>query len=205
MKFWLYLICLIFFPSDIWALNVEVQNVHSIFSVSQKNPFIIHDVMAKNGDIEYIFVCMDYNESEKYIGEYGTFSGFYQCKFFSVKDGSEIFQPVANWGVTETRARFFLSQIIGGCKDHPLYGHRREFRVRGMKILIDIYDFLPERSPELFWEIYSFKLRLDVTNYPNATSDFSGYAPEMCVSDHEETDSSGRLVDDAHIVTRNVY
>lgn len=71
MKFWLYLICLIFFPSDIWALNVEVQNVHSIFSVSQNNPFIIHDVMAKNGDIEYVFVCMDYNESEKYIGEYG--------------------------------------------------------------------------------------------------------------------------------------
>lgn len=68
--------------------------------------------MAKNGDIEYIFVCMDYNESEKYIGEYGTFSGFYQCKFFSVKDGSEIFQPVANWGVTETQARFFCPKSL---------------------------------------------------------------------------------------------
>lgn len=205
MKFWLYLVSLILFPNDIWALNFEVQNVHSIFSVTQNNPFITHTIIAKNGDVEYIFVCMDYNESEKYIGKYGNFSGFYQCKLFSVKDGSEIFQPIANWGVTETRARFFLSQIIGGCKDHPLYGHRREFHVRGMKILIDIYDFLPKKSPKIFWEKYSFKLKLDVTNYPDATSAFSGYASEMCVSDHEETDHSGNLVDDAHIVTKNTY
>ncbi|EOD1045425.1 TPA: hypothetical protein U2L50_004758 [Citrobacter farmeri] len=205
MKLLLFFIFFIVLPQNVLALNSEIQNVHSIFSVSQDNSFIIQKIMATNGEEEYIFVCMDYNKSENYTGEYGTFSGFYQCKFFSLKDGSEIFQPVADWGVTETRARFFMSQIIGGCKDHPLYGHRREFFVRGMKIVIDINDFSPKKSPGSFWKVYKFKLRLDVTNYPGAASDFSGHASEMCESDNEKTDESGNLIDNVHIIKKNTY
>ncbi|MDK9364602.1 hypothetical protein [Lelliottia wanjuensis] len=205
MKYLLFILCLIFLPQYVLASNAEVQGVHRVFSVSEHNPYIIQRIMTITGRQEYVFVCMDYNKSEIYTGEYGAFSGFYQCKLLSMEDGVDVFQPVMDWGVTETRARFSLSQIIGGCKDHPLYGHRREFLVRGMKIRINIYDFSPMKSPESFWKVYNFKLQLDITNYPHATSAFSGYASEMCLSDSEKTDQFGNLIDDARIITENTY
>lgn len=205
MKYLLYYLCLIFLSGKVGASEYDVQNVHKVFHVTQNNSFITQNIKDKKGRLKYIFVCMDYKQSEDYVGEYGAFSGFYQCKLFSLNDGAEIFQPVVDWGVTQTRARFFLSQIIGGCKDHLLYGHEREFLVRGMRIIIDIYDFLPKKSPNSFWDNYFFKLKLDVTTYPKATGDFSGYASEMCVSDKENIDGLGNLIDNAHIIREKTY
>lgn len=205
MRYQIYYLCLLFLPGKGFTSEYEIQNFHKVFYVTQKNPFITQNILGRDGKPKYKFICMDYKQSENYVGEYGAFSGFYQCKLFSLIDGTEIFQPVADWGVTQTRARFFLSQIIGGCKEHSLYGHKREFLVRGIRVIINIHDFTPIKSPKSFWGNYAFKLKLDVINYPKATGDFSGYASEMCASDKEGVDNSGNLIDNPHIIREYAY
>lgn len=157
-------------------------------------------VLLKTGEKRYVLGCMHTPQAELYQGNWGAFSGMFQCKLIDLKDGADILQPVDEWGSTVTRARFYHYEVMGGCRKHQWYGHRREFHVHGMKVVLDIVDFVPGSTIQPFYDDYRFTLNVAITNDKSANSAWGGYAPEICRVDNEYIDKYGKLQGQVSII-----
>lgn len=183
----------------------EIQELHQHFFQNANSSLLVFPVRLLSGEKRYMLGCMNARLSDTYEGKWGNFSGLFQCKLVDIKEGTDLFQPVENWGSTVTRARFDTTAVIGGCRDNHWYGHRREFHARGMKIVLDIINFVPGKTPSTFYTDYQFTLKLDATNDNTATLGWSGYAPEVCLSSLEDVDENGEYTDHVHISTDNAF
>lgn len=170
-----------------------IQERHLQIIQTRYTPLREEPILLATGEKRYVLGCMHTPQAELYQGNWGAFSGMFQCKLIDLKDGADILQPGDKWGSTVTRARFYHYEVMGGCRDHQWYGHRREFHVRGMKVVLDIADFVPGSTIQTFYDDYRFTLDMQVTNDKSATSAWGGYAPEICRVDNEYIDKHGKL------------
>lgn len=154
-------------------------------------------VRSAKGRALYRLVC---RSGEYEGGDYGNFSGFFQCKLLDLNTGADIFRPAPEWNRDWTRARFYTYSIIGGCKDHPEYGHLRTFAARGMKVRIDIHDLVPKENMASLFEKYRFALDIAIDRDDTAQTPFVGYERETCIADFEKIDERGNFVDNARII-----
>lgn len=175
--------------------------IHKHAEITSENTSLEFYLSSKERVKAYKFVCQDgdyYNEET-----YGNFSGFYQCKLFEILKnghlGADILGPDRSWRSSVTRARFNMSSIIGGCKNHSEYGHERIFLVQGMKVIINIHDLKPTNRMAEVFEKYSFSIDVNINNHRSSQSEFSGYEKEECTAEYEKIDPSGHYIDKVKI------
>ncbi|MDF3827564.1 MULTISPECIES: hypothetical protein [unclassified Pseudocitrobacter] len=189
-------ICLyLMLPGAVMAAWPTIQEVHQRFPQTADSLLLEQPILLATGEKRYVLGCMHQKQADVYQGDWGNFSAMFQCKFRDLTDDSDILQPTDHWGSTVTRARFYASDVIGGCRDHRWYGHRREFHVRGMKVVLDIVDFVPGSTIKTFYDQYRFTLNVDVINDTTATSAWGGLAAEMCRAETEGFDKDGHFID----------
>lgn len=187
-------ICLyLILPEAATAAWPTIQEVYQRFPQTADSLLLEQPILLATGEKRYVLGCMHQKQADIYQGDWGNFSGMFQCKLRDLTDDTDILQPTEHWGSTVTRARFYESDVIGGCRDHRWYGHRREFHVRGMKVVLDIVDFVPGSTIQTFYDNYHFTLNVQVTNDKSATSAWGGYATEICRVDNEYIDKHGKL------------
>lgn len=168
-----------------------IQERHLHIIQTRYTPLRELHVLLESGEKRYVLGCMHTPLAEFYQGSWGA--GMFQCKLVDLKDGVDILQPADKWGSTVTRARFYHYEVMGGCRKPQWYGHRREFHVRGMKVVLNIVDFVPGSSVQTFYDDYRFTLNVQVTNDKSSTSAWGGDAPEICCVDNEYIDEHGKL------------
>lgn len=197
--------CFIFFLSGsnkAEEIYPKIVPIHKRVAITSDKTAFEFYLSSKEREKAYEFVCRD---GEYYDEEYfGNFSGFYQCKLFEILKnghlGTDVLGPDGNWRSSVTRARFDMSSIIGGCKNHQEYGHERTFLTQGMKVNINIHDLKPTDGMEKIFENYSFILDVDIINHPSVQSEFSGYEKEECTAEYEGVDKNGNFTDKVKII-----
>jgi hypothetical protein len=157
--------------------------------MSEKNPNIQTTIFSPGGNPLYRIVC---HEGDFEDANTGTYNLLFQCKLGPQGEGShfeDFFSPNAQWPRSTTRATF-NSGLNDKCSDDPYYGQRRTFLVRGMKIVLEVKNF--EVKPSIAESVkrdlikpteYSFSLGIDIGPDQDATGEFAGPAPHMCVAD----------------------
>jgi hypothetical protein len=81
------------------------------------------------------------------------YSGDFECRllplYASTKYSTLFTEDPAQSRDWESRARFLADQLVGGCATYPEWGRIRHFRVRGMRITLELdriaigYDSIP--------------------------------------------------------------
>jgi len=178
----------------------KVSPLDATFAVSSQNPHVETIVFSEKGDPVYRLTC---HEGDFENDRDGSFDFLFHCKLFPMNTKVEfrdLFWPSDNWRRSRTRAKF-RSGFDGLCKDHPYYGQRRIFQLRGMRIELQVSDFsqTPSVQEQLTRDLdpneYRLKLKLRVIAVPDptATARIAGPAQEVCDVEYS-VDGNGRLV-----------
>ena len=202
------LLCYMLFSLNFPAASADYPSiipVHKQSEITSENTAFEFYLLSEKKIKTYEFVCRDgdyYNESD-----FGNFSGFYQCKLIQIikngRLGADVLAPDISWRSSVTRARFDVSSIIGGCRNHPEYGHERVFFVQGMKVVINIHDLKPTAGMINLFDKYKFTLDVNINNHPSSSSEFSGYEKEMCTAEYERIDQSENYIDKVKIIKQD--
>src|SRR6266702_2828140 len=182
----------------------EVAPLDRTFLFNSGDPHVEAAVTSKDGKSLYRFVC---HEGDYEDDETGSYNFLFQCKLVPLdarEGGVDLFLPSMNWRRSRTRATF-NSGLDGKCKDHPYYGSRRVFFVRGMRVELETSDFSFSPTIKEIRErdlvkptAYSLKLRLHVTISPGAKNEVAGPVPEVCDSDYE-LGNAGQVIETKHL------
>jgi len=153
--------------------------IHKQAEITSENTAFEFYLLSEEKIKKYEFVCRDGNYYDE--ADFGNFSGFYQCKLIKMLNngqlGADVLAPDISWRSSVTRARFDVSSIIGGCRNHPEYGHER-----------------------VFFDKYKFTLDVNINNHPSSSSEFSGYEKEVCTAESERIDQFGNYIDKVKII-----
>ncbi|TBL75193.1 hypothetical protein EYY94_09360 [Obesumbacterium proteus] len=179
--------------------------IHKQAEITSENTTFEFYLLSEEKIKIYEFVCRDGNYYDE--ADFGNFSGFYQCKLIKMLNngqlGADVLAPDISWRSSVTRARFDVSSIIGGCRNHPEYGHERVFFVQGMKVVINIHDLKPTAGMVNLFDRYKFTLDVNINNHPSSSSEFSGYEKEVCTAEYERIDQSGNYIDKVKIIKQD--
>lgn len=125
------------------------------------------DIIGSDTKSLYQIQC---HSSEYERGEF-DYSGDFECRLISLysqEKYSTLFTDVPDqtrdW---ESRARFFVEELVGPCADYPDFGRTRVFRLRGMTIVLEIDDV---KTNGVKPELSSLSLTVKVTADKSATS-----------------------------------
>jgi len=172
--------------TQVWPV---VSNLRATFDVTDKNPNIETTVFEEAGKPLYRIIC---HEGDFEDAETGSYDLLFHCKLVPVdtKDRfRDLFVPSDRWRRSRTRATF-NSGLDDKCSDHPFYGQRRTFLVRGMKIKLEVahFTFKPTEAEILEKGLikptqYGFSFGIDVIPDSTATGEIAGPAPQVCEDD----------------------
>jgi len=174
------------------------------FRFSSDSPYDEAVIESPDGKPLYRFVC---HEGGYEDGATGDYNSLFQCKLFSLVISKErfldLFLPSYSWGRSRTRATF--NDGLGDkCDNHPYYGHKRTFNLRGMRIELTVSDF--RASPGIAESLkrdlakpdhYSLNLHVRVTPAPEATNPIAGTVPEVCEVGYS-LGKTGQVVETVH-------
>ena len=106
-----------------------------------------------------------------------NYSGDFECRMTSNEGGntySTLFTEDPNqsrdW---ESRARFFSSDLKGKCAQIPEFGSTRDFRLRGMKVTLQILNPIFDQSGS----VRSLRLRIAARPDPSALGQIAAAVP----------------------------
>jgi len=180
----------------------NVSQMDATFRVTEKNPHIETTIFSDTGESLYQLVC---HEGDFEDDRTGSYNFLFHCKLMPV-DGEDkfldLFTPSRHWRRSRTRARFSGPDK---CSDHPYYGLRRTFLIRGMRVELQMSGFTSE--PSLREELerrllkptrYSFSFSVRVIPDPRATNEIAGPA-EVCDVDYR-LGKNGEVIE-----TKEVY
>ncbi len=132
-------------------------------------------IFSKKGNKLYEIQCHQggYDDDPGY-----AYSGLIDCKLKSLKEHDDVdslfrhtFHQTAHW---ETRGRFLLGHVNGICGNYPEWGRKRNFRVRGMKITLEIIN--PLFSSEKLINSYQFSI---IVNNDRSAKSFISSTPKQ--------------------------
>jgi hypothetical protein len=124
-----------------------------------------------------------------------NYSGVFECRMKSLYSADRVStlltensEQSADW---ESRGRFLLGHLIGSCASYPDWGRVRTFRLRGMKLTIQISDekILIDKKKQT-GELKSFRFSISLKRDPTAHTSISApssikepewfYKPLLC-------------------------
>ena len=122
----------------------NVSQMDATFRVTEKNPHIETTIFSDTGESLYQLVCHEGDFEDQRTGYYDL---CFHCKLMPV-DGKDkfldLFTPSRHWRRSRTRAAFDAG--LDKCGEHPYYGLRRTFLMRGMRIELQMSGFTMEPS-----------------------------------------------------------
>lgn len=132
-----------------------------------RNSEVKADIISVDGNAAYSIEC----HSASYASDpYFDYSGEFECKLTELgKAGTystlftENVDQSRDW---ESRARFFAQNLKGECATIPEFGRSRNFRLRGMKITLDVLR--PQYASD--GKLSSLELVISVAPDASATS-----------------------------------
>jgi hypothetical protein len=135
-------------------------------------------IKSQQGDPTYKIECGTPDRSRDGVFEY---SGDFQCRMIlwgievsKVDLLSEMQDRSHDW---QSRARFFASEVSNHCGAIPEFGRLRNFRLRGMKISLEMSDIHADESGSVP-TLTAFTFKVSVVPDTTATSNVA-QAPEV--------------------------
>jgi hypothetical protein len=118
----------------------KVAGLHETYHFSSAKKAAV-DLVLLGGDGKGLYSLQCHNYTYEGDPDF-VYSGEFECKLVPV-NGPETYSTLftenprqsADW---DSRARFFSSDLVGDCADYPDYGAKRNFRLRGMHIILEI-------------------------------------------------------------------
>lgn len=153
--------------SAAWPVIQKFNGIYHFVSVAKAGVDI--PIKDKSGKPVYMLKCHSglYDKDPDF-----DYSGLLDCRLISLyskEKVSTLFTETQNqqndW---ENRGRFLAEHLRSGCAEYPDWGSRRSFYVRGMKIILFIYDVAYEKSATGKRNIQSYSLAVHVKNDKNA-------------------------------------
>src|SRR6266496_455605 len=182
----------------------NVSQMDAAFLVTEKNPHIETTIFSDTGKALYQLVC---HEGDFEEGRTGSYNLLFQCKLVPVDEKDrflDLFTPSDHWRRSRTRASFDAG--LDKCSEHPYYGLRRIFLIRGMRIALQMSGFTMEPSLREYLQKrlitptrYSFSFSVRVIPDPQANNEIAGTAPEVCEEDYS-LGKNGEVIE-----TKQVY
>ena len=129
-----------------WPQIIETQREYEFSQKSGQDTPVLLALKDIDYRDAYRFECHngDYNEDRPI-----TFSGFFQCAIFALKDGAIASDnllaartPDEQHSDWMNRGRFLLQQLRGSCAEIPEYGSTRTFRFRNISVRLQITDLV---------------------------------------------------------------
>lgn len=167
-----------------------VPMVRTIRVPDARHPKVELRLRGLNGEDLYELECRNWlYELDKDF----SYSGDFECRLAPLKQTTSFSTLFAEHPDTrsdwETRARFFVAELVGSCGAFVDYGRIRTFRLRGMRLVLEISDpqFVTSRENALQGPLAlkSFDLIVRVSADPEAESEIAApsaapYPPSAC-------------------------
>lgn len=148
---------------------VLVQPIERTFDIRDtRKDVVTTDLLSVDGRPAYRLQCRSPKVSSESVPElesdyYFSWSGDFECRLISATGAepsyttlfTESSKQIRDW---LSRARFFSQELREPCGSRPELGRRRSFKLRGMKITLEIVDPKFDQSGELS----ALKLKLSV-------------------------------------------
>ena len=144
--------------------------------VQGKNDTLQETIVSINGQPLYRLECADAEGSKKLPTASEVWTGDMECHLISIKqehpDYVSLLVSRSDPSVSAGRAVFTAYELKGKCAIYPDWGLVRQFRLRGMKIVLALSDVVYQQySKETNYEgIKSATLTVSVPPDPTATS-----------------------------------
>lgn len=166
----------------LWPAITPVSATYAFPSIRQAA--VLLDVPGVDGRILYRLECHNWMYQKDRDFDY---SGDFECRLTS-KYSVEAYSTLLTEDIDQSRdwqsrARFFASELIGSCGSNPEYGRVRSFRLRGMRIVLELMDIRVGNSADnptrggLALKSFGFMVKVEpdwsansaITERPNAT------------------------------------
>lgn len=186
-------------PSTDWPGVKPISlNVH----VTSKNPKVVLDVYSdrESSNPLYQLRC-NAGDAEDRLEKEDYYYSMFQCHLIDMNNKPlNLLMGTESWVIKDyhTRAIFTYEQLMGPCKDNPFYGFRREFKVRGMNVVLAISKFESPSMADMLSERvtprFSFDFQVDITPNPSAVGGLPEPAPGNYCGGYYELNSRGEAI-----------
>jgi hypothetical protein len=155
-----------------WVPIVEARARYHVTAADLSQSKVYLTVRSASGAPEYLLRCGSFRST---IRDF-DFSGDFECQLQSVPPSkrystllTENPQQDRDW---ESRGRFLADEVAGPCGDIPDFGKRRNFRLRGMHIVLTLSN-LTFGNEGKYLRLNTFDFGLEVSPDPSALSTIS--------------------------------
>lgn len=180
-----------------------VRKVHFVFHFSQgKDDTFSATIDSLQGKPLYRFECADAEGSKRLGTASDVWSGDLECHLLSVNPEHPAYQSLlvsaSDPSVSAGRGVFLAYMLKNKCATYPDWGLVRQFRLRGMKVILSLSDVVYEPySKQAYYEgIKAATLTIDVLPDPTATSSLalpSRYAPPKVLNPDDPDQNKYRV------------
>lgn len=154
---------------DSWP-SVKEESREYVFSDSNDSHVAI-DICSQDGRKLYDLQCHPGDYPKDLFFDY---SGFFHCRLRSLYSEEELgslltdsFEDTKEW---ENRGRFLIEHILPDHENYKDWGRERHFRLRGMEIILKIWDeVLKKKNNGSIEDIEGFKFSVDIKNCPSSS------------------------------------
>ena len=189
--------------SEPWPVISEIEREYQFDNPSRATVDL--EILDQEGTPKYKLECHNYLYD---AGTEFTYSGDFECRLaslYSEEYVSTLFaysaEQSADW---ESRAIFYASHFIGECRVSPFGGKARIFRLRNMRITLEIHDEsikLAEEGNKVFAEFDKFSFRVSVARDSVAERSIADdvspdelpkwfHRPSMCLTGSSEKENT---------------
>lgn len=186
--FTIILLSLLVIPTDSIALLTREEPWPEVMPLKQEIVFGSNGARAvglyifrADGVPLYLLECHDFRYSESHDTDF-DYSGDFECRLTPLQSTTSystlLTDQVNQSRDWQSRARFLVQDLTGACSKYPDFGAVRQFRLRGMKITLALYDVVLDQavnktSPNARPGLKSFRFVVDVISDPSAVSDIA--------------------------------
>src|SRR5215831_15706624 len=143
-----------------------MRDVHKVFDFPDARTAAVElDLVDEGGRAVYRLECHSWAFGLHQRNPVFDYSGDFECRLSPLYEPTRYStlltddpHPTADW---ESRARFLVPELMGACADYPEYGRLRMFRLRGMRLTLEVRDVKLRRNNEAAadvpWNLDSFQ------------------------------------------------
>lgn len=132
-------------------------------------------IFSTDGEKVYDFQCHPGDYPNDPLFDY---SGFFHCRLISLYSKEELgslltdsLEETKEW---ENRGRFLVDHVIPGHADYVDWGRERHFRLRGIEIILKIYDeTFKRKSDGSIDNVKAFSFNVNIKNRPSSDGEIS--------------------------------
>jgi len=162
-----------------WPTVRSVQHVFSVPDVQKMNVSLL--IRSRTGAPLYRLRCAHPGYADDYSGDF-------ECRLDTVEsgdvrvEGTLLIEDTSQLKAWPSRGRFFTADLIGACARIPEFGATRDFRLRGIKLTLQVLDPVVNTASEGWGgpgdpKLKALKLKVTVQPDPSADRSIAAIVP----------------------------